>query len=44
MRHILIGVCIGVLLIAAVFLGVTQIPDYNRAECIYYASQVWCKL
>jgi len=45
MKDILIGFCIGVCFIVSVFVGTIafHIPDYNKAECIYYASQVWCK-
>jgi len=46
MKHILIGTIIGLLILLAIFVGALayNIPDYSKTQCIYYASQVWCKL
>jgi len=46
MKHILIGAIIGLVLFCAIFVGTLafKVPDYDNARCIYYASQVWCKL
>jgi len=45
MKHVLIGVIIGLSLFLTIFVGALaySIPDYDKAECIYYASRLWCK-
>ena len=46
MKHILIGAIIGLVLFCVVLFGTIayNVPDYSKTRCIYYASQVWCKL
>jgi hypothetical protein len=45
MRQILFGIIIGLSIFCSVFVvGLLRpMPDYDKTECIYYASYIWCK-